>query len=116
MEGTRLALIGPSGTVENVILAPPGVDADWPGEVLGLAGTWAVDADDVAGVGFLHLPDLALFVPPAPFPSWALDAAGTWQPPVPRPEDENLWIWNEEAGAWDLYPSQPFESDPDSPA
>lgn len=62
------------------------------------------------GVGWIYDPDLDIFYPPAPYPSWTLDEVkGVWNPPVPRPEVEtdeeghpaNWWEWNEGSGAWD---------------
>jgi len=40
------------------------------------------------------------FYAPQPFPSWTRDA-GTWQPPVPKPETLGLWLWNEDAQEWE---------------
>lgn len=37
------------------------------------------------------------FIPPKPFPSWLLDETiFQWQAPVPVPDDENMYQWNEE--------------------
>ena len=51
-----------------------------------------------AGVGY-HW-DGTGFYPPQPFPSWTLDEAYQWQPPVPRPTDEKMYQWNEDELEW----------------
>lgn len=39
------------------------------------------------------------FYPPQPFPSWTR-SAGEWVPPVPRPHEPELWLWDEESQSW----------------
>tara|TARA_B100000085_G_scaffold252079_1_gene249555 strand:+ start:206 stop:592 length:387 start_codon:yes stop_codon:yes gene_type:complete len=41
-----------------------------------------------------------VFYPPADFPSWTLDENWEWQPPTPRPSDENAYKWDEETTSW----------------
>lgn len=53
-----------------------------------------------AGVGYLYREDIDAFVPPQPFPSWTLDANVTWQPPTPKPIDENMYMWDETTVTW----------------
>ena len=36
--------------------------------------------------------------PPQPYPSWTWDNG--WQPPVPEPDDDGWYEWDEEAGNW----------------
>lgn len=54
------------------------------------------------GPGSLWLPDLGVFVKERPKPSWTLDAAGVWQPPVAHPDPANYWdhSWDEEHQQW----------------
>ena len=54
-----------------------------------------------AGIGMTYHPDNDLFSIPQPYPSWTLDDQCIWQPPVPRPEDEKLYTWNEETQSWE---------------
>ena len=68
MDDTRIARISEEGIVENVIAAPPGVDATWPGDVLGLTGTWVLDLSGAAGVGFLFDAETGTFTDPNPPP------------------------------------------------
>lgn len=71
---------------------------------LGLGGTWVQTSFTgairrrLAGPGMRYDAGRDAFVHPQPFPSWTLDAAGDWQPPVPMPEGEG-WVWGE-AGGW----------------
>ena len=55
-----------------------------------------------AGVGFTYDSTNDVFVAPQPFDSWTLDSNHDWQPPTPRPSDDNFYQWNEDDQAWDL--------------
>jgi hypothetical protein len=44
------------------------------------------------------------FILPKPFNSWVLNDQKDWVAPVARPEDGNIYIWNEETVSWDLVP------------
>jgi hypothetical protein len=46
-----------------------------------------------AGVGYTYDDVNDVFVAPQPFPSWSLDENHDWQPPIPMPEDENLYTY-----------------------
>jgi len=54
-----------------------------------------------AGIGYTYQADIDAFVPPKPFPSWALDENVTWQPPMARPTD-GMYSWDEATTAWVL--------------
>lgn len=41
-----------------------------------------------------------LFISPQPYPSW-IRTGSYWQAPVPLPEDEKMYKWNEEELRWD---------------
>ena len=41
-----------------------------------------------------------------PYPSWTLDENHDWQPPSPKPDDENTYTWNEETQSWDIVESE----------
>ncbi len=54
-----------------------------------------------AGVGYSYFSDIDAFVPPKPYASWVLDEeAGLWTPPIPRPENGDNLIWNEDLMKW----------------
>ena len=53
-----------------------------------------------APIGGFHLTELDLFVSPRPYPSWSLDEAGEWQPPVQPPEDGQEYNWDEDTQIW----------------
>jgi hypothetical protein len=56
-----------------------------------------------AGVGYTYDEILDAFILPKPFESWTLnEATAQWESPVPYPEDEKLYGWNEETLSWQL--------------
>ena len=60
-----------------------------------------------AGIGFTYDADRDAFIPPKPFESWVLDEdTCLWDAPVPYPDDENSYSWNEDAGDWVVVPSE----------
>jgi hypothetical protein len=54
-----------------------------------------------AGVGYAYNSVRDAFIPPQPYPSWALDDDANWQPPVPMPTDGERYSWNESTQTWD---------------
>ena len=71
-----------------------------------LDGTWfrtyyETEGKNFAGIGFTYYPDKDNFSAPKPYTSWTLDDQCIWQPPVTRPEGDNLYDWNEETQSWD---------------
>ena len=55
-----------------------------------------------AGTGSTYDSENDVFISPQPYSSWTLDDNFDWQPPTPMPEDDNLYIWNEETQSWEL--------------
>jgi hypothetical protein len=56
-----------------------------------------------AGVGYIYDQNLDAFMLPKPYPSWVLNPESClWEPPTPRPVDENAYDWDEERLAWVL--------------
>ena len=42
------------------------------------------------------------FIGPQPYPSWTLnETTFMWDPPVPRPDYEGSYVWNEESLSWE---------------
>ena len=55
-----------------------------------------------AGIGYTYDAVRDAFIPPKPYPSWVLNEdTCLWESPIPVPEDEQLYRWNEETQSWD---------------
>ncbi len=56
-----------------------------------------------AGIGFKYDDVKDAFIAPQPFSSWTLNEdTCKWDAPVAKPDDGNLYNWNEETQQWDL--------------
>jgi hypothetical protein len=56
-----------------------------------------------AGIGFNYDKDLDAFIPPKIFNSWILNTSTySWEAPVPYPEDDQEYYWNESSQSWVL--------------
>jgi hypothetical protein len=54
-----------------------------------------------AGIGYKYDEVLDAFIAPKPFESWLLEEdTCRWQAPIPYPEGELMYRWDEEAGDW----------------
>jgi hypothetical protein len=54
-----------------------------------------------AGIGYTYDEGRDAFISPQPFPSWSLDEETCWWvSPVPYPDGDGRYVWDEEAGAW----------------
>lgn len=42
------------------------------------------------------------FIPPQPFPSWVLNSEAQWEAPIPEPDEDHLWQWDEDSNSWVL--------------
>jgi hypothetical protein len=76
---------------------------------LGLEGTWKQTSYNgnfrkhYAGIGYRWDELRDAFIPPQPFPSWALNEdACDWAAPVPYPDDGGQYWWDEDAASWVL--------------
>jgi hypothetical protein len=74
---------------------------------LGLEGEWRQTSYNgtfrahYAGIGYTYDADNDVFYAPQPYPSWLLnESAGIWEAPVPYPDDEGMYVWDEETGDW----------------
>jgi hypothetical protein len=54
-----------------------------------------------AGIGFTYNEAEDIFIIPQPYPSWTREGS-FWNPPIPRPIDDNVYIWNETTLSWDV--------------
>jgi hypothetical protein len=54
-----------------------------------------------AAIGYTYRADLDAFISPQPYPSWVLNTEiKDWVSPVPYPEDDLMYEWDEETGSW----------------
>lgn len=72
-----------------------------------LGGTWVKTSyngnirKNFAGVGMIYDEQRDAFIAPQPFPSWILDEEiCQWNPPIPYPEDGQLYNWDESLVNW----------------
>jgi hypothetical protein len=54
-----------------------------------------------AGIGYRYDKKRDAFIPPTPYPSWRLNEdTCLWDAPIPRPQDNKEYLWNEAAQEW----------------
>lgn len=54
-----------------------------------------------AGIGFKYDSGRDAFIAPQPFDSWVLnEETCQWEAPIPRPDDEKQYLWDEETTSW----------------
>ncbi len=93
-----------NGIVTQVIVAEPEffdtfVDSS-PGEWIQTSDTGSI-RENFAGIGFAYSKKLDAFITPKPYASWTLnEATFDWEPPAPKPADNNNYIWDEESQSW----------------
>ena len=57
-----------------------------------------------AGIGYTYNSSLDAYIAPKPFPSWSLNEETTeWVSPVPYPNDNKLYRWDEPSQSWVEY-------------
>ena len=56
-----------------------------------------------AGKGYFYDQQRDAFIAPKPYRSWTLNEdTCLWEAPVARPDDDNIYTWNETTTSWDL--------------
>ena len=56
-----------------------------------------------AGIGMIFDEQRDAFYVPQPFPSWILNEdTCIWEAPIPYPQDNNNYKWNEQTLSWNL--------------
>jgi hypothetical protein len=56
-----------------------------------------------AGIGYIYDEDKDAFIPPKPYNSWILNInTCVWEAPVEKPQDDNIYLWNEQNLSWDI--------------
>ena len=119
----HFAEIDANGVVQRVIVVANKDTADVDGnesEAIGVAfcqnllgGNWKQTSYNAnirkhyAGIGYTYDAGRDAFIPPQPYPSWALDADCNWQAPVPMPTDGKMYSWDEAAQAWVVVEGMP---------
>ena len=70
-------------------------------------GTWVQTSynsnfrKNFAGAGFTYDSGRDAFIPPKPYDSWLLDEETCrWLPPIPMPDDNSDYAWDEETVSW----------------
>lgn len=106
----HFAQIDENNFVVNVLVIPDEQEnrgQDYLAIDCGLGGTWVQTSYNnnirhrYAVIGGKYDPNSDVFLYPQPYPSWTLDSNYDWQPPVARPDDGNLYVWNEAKQQWD---------------
>jgi hypothetical protein len=109
----HFAEIDPNGgTVLRVLVVPDEQEhrgQDFLANELGLGGVWIQTSYNnnirynYAGIGFTYDATRDAFIAPKPYGSWLLDEETCqWEPPIPMPQDENFYTWNEEQLNWEI--------------
>ena len=52
-----------------------------------------------AAVGYIYDADEDIFISPQPYPSW-IRSGSFWNAPIPKPNDQNFYEWNESNLSW----------------
>ncbi len=110
---SHFAEIDPNGgTVLRVLVVPDEQEhrgQDFLANDLGLGGVWVQTSYNAnirynyAGIGYTYDATRDAFISPKPYGSWLLDEETCqWEPPIPMPQDENFYTWNEEQLNWEI--------------
>ncbi len=56
-----------------------------------------------AGIGYIYDSQRDAFIPKKPYNTWILnESTCNWEPPISKPNDNNVYYWNESNQTWDL--------------
>ncbi len=76
---------------------------------IGLDGLWRQTSYNnnfrcrYAGIGYTYDQTNDIFIPPKPYQSWVLSKINcNWEPPIPYPNDDKNYAWDEETNEWIL--------------
>ena len=119
----HFAELDDNNIVLRVLVVPNEFDDDESGQnhlanTCGLGGVWKKTSyntsggvhllngtpfrKNYAGTGYSYDEVKDAFIPAKPFESWTLnDSTCLWDSPIPYPDDEKNYIWNEENQYWD---------------
>ena len=60
-----------------------------------------------AAIGHTYDSTRDAFIAPQPYPSWILnETTCKWEAPIPRPDDDKVYDWDEENQAWVAFVAQ----------
>lgn len=99
----HFAQIDENNVVVNVVVVPDEQEhrgQDFLADDLKLGGTWIQTSynnnirKQYAMIGGTYDPVADEFVAAQPHYGWVLDENNDWQPPVPYPDDGNLYYWD----------------------
>lgn len=105
----HFAEISATNKVLRVLVVPDEQEhrgQDFLSKDLGLGGTWVQCSynnrirKQFPGKGYEYDPENDVFIAPRPFLSWSLDENFDWKPSVPRPDDGEDYVWDEETTNW----------------
>lgn len=81
--------------------------AEFLSQDLGLGGTWIQTSyngnfrKNFAQEGWTYDPNRDAFIGRKPYDSWVLDEETCrWEAPVPYPEDDKIYVWDEDSVNW----------------
>jgi hypothetical protein len=58
----------------------------------------------MAGIGMTYDEIRDAFILKQPYSSWTLnETTCNWEPPTPKPDDGEIYIWNEETKQWEQW-------------
>ena len=81
----------------------------WPAELWKIS---EIDRDvayrkNSASIGDTYDSARDAFITPQPYPSWILnETTCKWEAPIPRPDDDKVYDWDEENQAWVAFVAQ----------
>lgn len=62
-----------------------------------------------AGIGMIYDENRDAFLYKQPYPSWILNEETCWwEPPIPAPNDSNIYDWDEDTTSWKLKLTDPL--------
>lgn len=106
----HFAQINSQNIVERVLVVPDSEEhrgEDFLANDLGLGGRWIQTSYNgnirvrYAGIGYRYDELRDAFIAPQPFMSWVFNEETLdWQAPVPYPDDEKFYYWDETTKEW----------------
>lgn len=111
----HFAKVNSKNIVEQVLVVPD--EQENRGEEylneIGLEGRWIQTSFNnkirgrFAAISMIYNEDLDVFTDPKPYNSWILDEYFRWTAPIPYPNDDNSYEWDESTLSWVATPEEP---------